>query len=143
MNTFNINDRLNTKNTKTIIGYTTPKVAGVVSEKHTISMDRALSEMKKSVAYSVTLEQYLYVKAHGGSEWLRDLITWFMGQEKKAIEGAILNEKDGGFSFLGYPVLFDVDTRAPMWETYFWAKEHDEKNKKKVRDHFNTQGVKI
>lgn len=120
--------------TKRITGARIPKTAGVTSEVTQYTMQAEFCRMKKSFAYSVTLEQHLFIKSHGGSEFLRDLVSWFAEQEKKAVNRSLANiacgaakgtEEFGAFMFDGVPVLIDRETRTPLWETYFWAKENN------------------
>lgn len=115
------------RNALAIKGCTFPKKAGVLREEHKTIVDPTLAKVKTQVTYSLTTEQYVFVKNRGGSAFLRDLISWFAAQEAKAISNAVQGNGTGAFSFNGYPVLMDIDAQKPMWETYYWAKEHNYK----------------
>lgn len=129
--------QLQVRKALTIRGCTFPKRAGVIREEHITQIDPALAKIKTQVTYSLTTEQYVIIKNRGGSAFLRDLIDWFVKQESKSIANALDGGGSGTFSFNGYPVLLDIDAQKPMWETYFWAKEHDcnlDKLNKDMRD---------
>lgn len=121
-----------------------PSKGWILKEERTVLVDEARINEKKSIAVTLTYGQIAYLKTHGGSVWLRDLITWFMGQEQRAVancKGAL--DDYGSFSFNGYPVLFDVEDGRPLWETYFWAKETGTRNPIAVVNHIRSNGGKV
>lgn len=121
----NVKDRAErVRNALTIRGCTFPKKAGVLREEHITVVDSALADFKTKAVYSLTVEQYVFIKNRGGSAFLRELISWFAAQEAKMILNATGEDGTGAITFGGYPVLLDVDSRALMWETYFWAKKN-------------------
>ena len=116
------------RGTKLITGTKIPRMQGVLSE-HTEYLCRDdILEVRKQYTYSVTVEQHLFIKSRGGSEFLRELITWFAKEEQRLIDkgaGSYCCKLDGSFgyipSFDGLPLLFDIEKRSPLWVTYFWA----------------------
>ncbi|WP_293702374.1 hypothetical protein [uncultured Parasutterella sp.] len=113
-----------------ISGNTVPKIPGVYEEHKEITVDSAIMETKKLCAYTLTMEQYIFVKTHGGSEFMRALLDWFAKAEAKQIETAQpLKTKEqqatpfSYFTFGGIPVIVD-DKHTALWETYLWAKAH-------------------
>lgn len=132
------------RGTKLIAGTKIPRMQGVLSEHTEYLCREDVLEVRKQYTYSVTVEQHLFIKSRGGSEFLRELITWFAKMEQKIIDKNMASsfcKLDNTFgyipSFDDFPMIIDMEKRSPLWETYFWAKEHGIKNPRELLSQFS------
>lgn len=119
------------RGTKLIAGTKVPRMQGVLSEHTEYLCREDILEVRKQYTYSITVEQHLFIKSRGGSEFLRELINWFAQREQEIIDKHMQSssyrlDKTFGYMpcFNDVPMIIDEDKRSPLWATYFWAKEH-------------------
>lgn len=113
-----------------IRGNTVPKILGVIEEQHTVVVENSVLSTKRACTYQLTMQQFLFIKTHGGSEFMRALLEWFAKAEESAVKASrplkTKEHKDTPFTYFkfgGVPVIVDENS-TPLWETYLWAKAH-------------------
>lgn len=67
-----------------IRGNTVPKISGVIEEQHTVVVENSVLSTKRACTYQLTMQQFLFIKTHGGSEFVRALLEWFAKAEERS-----------------------------------------------------------
>ena len=125
-----------------IRGNTVPRQAGIIEEQHTVVVENSVLSTKRACTYQLTMQQFLFIKTHGGSEFMRALLEWFAKAEASAVKASRrLKTKEQQatpftyFEFGGVPVIVDENS-TPLWRTFLWAKAHNVKDPEAVARSF-------